>query len=86
MAFFKEVIFIIKKDKQENLIIQRPEKYGGDIKFSSYEELENAVTHKKLHPLDVKMAFAEEIITLLKPIHAQEKTLKKIAKKAYPDN
>jgi tyrosyl-tRNA synthetase len=48
--------------------IQRPAKFGGDLEFHSYVELENAF-RAGLHPLDVKQATAEYINMMLEPIH-----------------
>ncbi|CAB3289729.1 Tyrosine--tRNA ligase [Methanocaldococcus lauensis] len=50
------------------LTIKRPEKFGGDITVNSYEELENLFINKKLHPMDLKNAVAEELIKILEPI------------------
>ncbi len=86
MAFLKYVIFTLKQDKGEKFIVKREEKYGGDLEYSSYEELEKDYLEKKIHPLDIKNAVAEEIYLLIKPIHDKAKDkLLKIAEKAYPD-
>ncbi len=52
----------------EKMVIKRPEKWGGDIIFHSYEELERAYAKGELHPMDLKMAVAEELIRILKPV------------------
>lgn len=83
MAFLKYVIMTIKKDKKEKFIIKRPEKFGGNLEYSSYGDIEKDFVSKKLHPLDLKIAVAEEINYLLKPIRDKEKEIEKIAKKAY---
>jgi len=38
----------------EKLDIQRPEKFGGDVSYSSYKDLEKDFLSKKLHPMDLK--------------------------------
>ena len=83
MAFLKYVIFELKKDSGEKLLIERPEKFGGNLEFSSYSELEKMVVERKIHPLDVKMVCAKEISKLLAPIIESKKELEKISKKAY---
>ncbi|MDD5182389.1 MAG: tyrosine--tRNA ligase [Candidatus Nanoarchaeia archaeon] len=50
------------------LDIKRPEKFGGDISFKTYEELENVYVQGKLHPMDLKAAVASELIKIIKPI------------------
>lgn len=62
----KYVIFPELKD--ETFLIERPEKFGGNIEFSTFNELENAYS-KDLHPLDLKIAAANYINKILEPIH-----------------
>ncbi len=50
-----------------SLSITRPEKFGGDVKYDSYETLEKDFANKKLHPVDLKNAVAEELIKILEP-------------------
>jgi len=47
--------------------VKRPEKFGGDVTFNSYEELESAYI-EGLHPMDLKNVVSEEIIKILTPI------------------
>lgn len=49
------------------LTINRSEKWGGDLTFNSYEELESAYIKKELHPEDLKMAVADWLIEKLEP-------------------
>jgi tyrosyl-tRNA synthetase len=62
----KYVIFPDLKD--EKFLINRPEKFGGNLEFNNYIELENAFA-LDLHPLDLKNATADYIIKILEPIH-----------------
>ena len=48
--------------------IERPEKFGGDIEFENYMELENAYRKGELHPMDLKKAVALYINEILKPV------------------
>lgn len=54
--------------KLEKLKIERPSKFGGDITFKDYKELESAFAKKELHAADLKKGVAEAIIEVLKPI------------------
>ncbi len=51
----------------ESLQIQRPEKFGGNITYNSYADLEKDYADKKLHPQDLKMAVADWLIKKLEP-------------------
>jgi len=83
MAFLKYVIMTIKLDNKENFVIKRDKKYGGDLSYSSYEEVEKDFIAKKLHPLDLKNAVADEIYNILKSIQKERKVLEKLEKEAY---
>ena len=83
MAFAKYVLFVLKQDFQEPFIIKRPEKYGGNLKYDFYEELEKDFIAKKVHPLDLKNAVARELNDLLKVFQKKKKELEKLAKEGY---
>jgi len=83
MAFLKYVIMTIKQDKKQKFVVKRDKKYGGDLKYNSYEEIEKDFVNKKLHPADLKNAVGEEIINILKPIEKERKVLEKLSKEAY---
>jgi tyrosyl-tRNA synthetase len=81
MEFLKYVIMTIKQDKKEKFAVERPEKFGGNISYSSYSEIEEDFIKKKLHPMDLKNAMAKEIAKLLSGIDGEK--LEKLAEKAY---
>ncbi|NHJ46713.1 MAG: tyrosine--tRNA ligase [Asgard group archaeon] len=62
----KYVIFA--RDKA-TLEIKRPEKFGGDLEYISYVDLEKDFVAGKLHPLDLKNAVAIELGRILEPVH-----------------
>jgi len=53
--------------KNETFLIQRPEKFGGNLEFKNSDELEQAYV-KGLHPLDLKNATINYINKILEPI------------------
>lgn len=62
--------------------IERPAKFGGDIEFGSYQELEKAYREGKLHPQDLKGGVAQEFERLIKPVREYFEKNKK-AKELY---
>ncbi len=52
----------------EKLGISRPEKFGGDITYNSYEDLEKDFLSKKLHPMDLKNVVGEKLSEMFKKI------------------
>lgn len=82
MALLKYFIFVLKSDKGEKLIIERPEKFGGTKEYLDYDSLEKDVISKSMHPMDVKMAVANEINLLLQNFRGDKDLVKK-HKEAY---
>jgi tyrosyl-tRNA synthetase len=61
--------FVIFPDlKTESFLIKRPDKFGGNLEFKTYDELEKSYI-KNLHPLDLKNAVSSHINKILEPIH-----------------
>ncbi len=63
--------------KNEPFLIKRPEKWGGNLEFQRYEDLEQAF-QEDLHPQDLKKATANYLNQILEPI--------RIYFKEHPDN
>ncbi len=82
MSLVKYLIMILKQDRNEPFMIERAEKFGGNVEYATYEHLEKDFIAKKLHPLDLKNAVAREIVNLLKGFR-ENKELLKLHKQAY---
>jgi len=52
----------------KEIIVERPSKFGGNITFTSYQQLEKEFSEKKLHPSDLKETVSRYIIEIIKPI------------------
>lgn len=52
----------------EEITINRPEKYGGDLHYRGYEELEAGFASKELHPMDLKAGAADYMNRILEPV------------------
>lgn len=48
--------------------IERPEKFGGNVSYASYKELEGDFMAKKLHPSDLKNAAGKYVSDIVRPI------------------
>ena len=57
--------FIFTEDK--TLLIERPEKFGGNLELS-YNELLEIYAKNELHPLDLKNSVIKRLIEILKPV------------------
>jgi len=45
--------------------VERPQKFGGNVSFSEYAELEAAFAKKELHPTDLKQTVAELLVPIV---------------------
>tara|TARA_Y100000996_G_scaffold2269_1_gene2210 strand:+ start:1 stop:873 length:873 start_codon:yes stop_codon:yes gene_type:complete len=50
------------------IVIERPEKFGGNLVFASYSELEESYLSGNLHPLDLKNGTAAALFQVVKPM------------------
>jgi len=62
--YLKHIIF----QKFDTFSVKRKAEDGGDIVYSSYEEVEADFVANKLHPSDLKPALAQAINDLIKPV------------------
>ena len=60
----KHVIFHEFDDMQ----IERPEKFGGNVTYTDYSDLESDFAKKKLHPTDLKQSVADYLTKIIGPI------------------
>ncbi len=64
LEYFKYIIF----QRIKKITIERPEKFGGNLEFDSYENLEKTFVEKGFHPLDLKLTCAKYINEFLEPV------------------
>lgn len=85
LDFAALVMFPHLQDKNEIFIINRPEKFGGPIKYNNFLELRSAFASKELHPADLKLGIIDYVNSLLNPIReeAEKQNIEELMKKAY---
>ena len=66
IEYCKHIIF----EKQPELSITRPAKFGGELRIAGFDELAKTYAAGKLHPQDLKNAVATAINELLEPVRA----------------
>ena len=64
LEYAKYIVF----EKFKEIEIKRPDKFGGNLKIKSYEELKEKYLKREIHPLDLKNSISEYINKLLEPI------------------
>jgi tyrosyl-tRNA synthetase len=48
--------------------VERPEKFGGNVDYTDYNQLESDFAAKKLHPTDLKQTVGNYLVKVVSPI------------------
>jgi tyrosyl-tRNA synthetase len=84
LALCNYILFRRFETEGKGIKITREEKWGGDIEYKTYKDLEKDFVNGKLSSVDLKPAVANEIIELLKPIKQVIEINRVLVEKAYP--
>lgn len=84
LAFCKHVLFPLSANGK--LVLARPEKWGGDLSYDTYDDLEKAYETEVIHPGDLKDGVTVLLNKLLEPLRQDFETPenKKLTEQAYP--
>jgi tyrosyl-tRNA synthetase len=63
-----EIVKYVIFHEAKEFTVERPAKYGGDIGFKNYSDVENEYAAGKIHPQDLKNSVATSISKILNPI------------------
>jgi tyrosyl-tRNA synthetase len=63
-----ELIRYVVFHEYEEIIIERPQKYGGSVVYATYEELEREYVQRKIHAMDLKNATAKYLNQIIEPV------------------
>ena len=64
LEIFRYVVF----HEFNEINIERPAKFGGNVSYTTYQDLQIDFVEKKLHPSDLKNAASKYVISIIKPI------------------
>ena len=64
LEFARQIVF----HEYDSISVDRPEKFGGNITYNSYQELESDFAQKNLHPGDLKNTVGEYMVKIIGPI------------------
>lgn len=84
LAIMKHIIFRKLRSESRDFVVERDEKWGGNISYSSYEDLEKDFVVKSLSSVDLKPAVAKELINLISPLREKILQNSELVNKAYP--
>ena len=69
LEYCKYIIFpLLPRLGMEQMVVSRPEKYGGPVILNSYENLERLFGKKEIHPLDLKNTVIPLLDKLIQPV------------------
>ena len=54
--------------KFNEVTVERPDKFGGNVTYTSYQDLEGDFAQKKLHPSDLKATVSKYVTEIIRPI------------------
>jgi tyrosyl-tRNA synthetase len=86
LEYVRYLVFPFLEERGEPFRIERPEEYGGDLSYESYERLEADFVSEDLHPADLKSAAGEHIADLVAPVRERLLEDPDLLRSAYPDN
>jgi tyrosyl-tRNA synthetase len=85
LEYARYLVFPLLEVRDEPFTIERPDEYGGDVSFDSYDELEQQYVEGEIHPQDLKNAVAASISRFLQPIQDRFEGEDELLRTAYPD-
>ncbi len=86
LAMVKNVIFPFLERREEIFLIDRPEKFGGPIEYSAYDQLEEAFVAGDLHPADLKQGTSKYVSLILEKVRERFESRQELLQNAYPES
>ncbi|MBW7960176.1 tyrosine--tRNA ligase [Patescibacteria group bacterium] len=69
LEYYKYIIFeSFDRLRIDEVKIERPEKFGGNLSFKTYQEFEETFSKKQVHPMDIKVALVNYLDRLIAPV------------------
>lgn len=85
LEYLEYLVFPVLAEQDEPFVVERPDEYGGDLVYESYDELEGDFLSEELHPADLKPAAASAISTVIDPIRERLSEHEELLASAYPE-
>ncbi|MEK7633769.1 MAG: hypothetical protein AAB437_02905 [Patescibacteria group bacterium] len=69
LEYYKYIIFeSFERLKINEVKIERPEKFGGNLSFKTFAEMEKTFAEKQVHPMDIKTTLSKLLDQLIEPV------------------
>lgn len=86
LEYLEYLMFPVLSETNEEFLISRPEQYGGDIAYRTYDSLEADFLAGELHPQDLKSATSTALNDLLAPVREELLSDPRLLATAYPES
>jgi len=85
LEYVEYLLFPILVDRDEPFVVERPEKYGGDLVYEDYPDVEADFVDEELHPADLKSAASRYISEVIAPVRERLLDRPDLLREAYPE-
>ncbi len=85
LEYLEHLVFPVLAERGQDVQIERPEEYGGDLVYETYEDLETDFVSGELHPADLKPAAGAAISAVVAPVRERLEADPGLLAEAYPD-
>jgi len=85
LEYIKYLIFPVLDERGQEFVVERPEEYGGDLVYESYDDLEADFVSEELHPADLKPAVGTYISDVIDPVRERLTAQPELLTDAYPE-
>ncbi len=86
LEYVRYLVFPVLTESGDSFVVERPEKYGGDLVYDSYDDLEADFLSEELHPMDLKNAAGEYISDVIDPVRERLTAQPELLAAAYPES
>ncbi|WP_123537463.1 tyrosine--tRNA ligase [Halosimplex salinum] len=85
LEYMEYLVFPILDERGESFVVERPEEYGGDLTYETYDDLEADFLSGELHPADLKPSAGAAISEIVAPIRERLNDQPELLREAYPE-
>jgi tyrosyl-tRNA synthetase len=85
LEYIQYLVWPILDRDGEEFVVERPEEYGGNLTYETYEALEEDFVSEELHPADLKGAAATYLADAIAPIRERLAQQESLLRESYPE-
>ncbi len=85
LEYLRFLVFPVFAERDLPFVVERPEKYGGDLVYETYDAVETDFVSGELHPADLKPAAAAAISDVIAPVRKRLLDSPELLRAAYPE-